>query len=133
MRSKMLVISLIAVVVVVVVVAVIFAYQLSTNPMEQSLVAQAVQDMAEGKAILVDVRRDDEWTTGHAKGAMHFELAKLEAGDMPDIPKDAMIYVYCAAGARAGKAKDILASNGWTNITNIGGFDDWKNAGGSAE
>jgi rhodanese-related sulfurtransferase len=129
MRNKMFFIILIILVAVIAVVT----YQLSANSMEQSSVAQAVQDMAEGKAALIDVRRDDEWATGHAKGAMHFELATLEAGEMPDISKDATVYVYCAAGARAGKAKDILTANGWTNVTNIGGFDDWKNAGGSAE
>ena len=94
---------------------------------------QAVQDVAAGKATLLDVRRDDEWTASHATGAVHFELAKLEAGEMPDVPKDAKVYVHCAAGGRAQKAKEILEANGWTNVTNIGGLDDWKNAGGLTE
>ncbi len=82
---------------------------------------------------MVDVRRDDEWEAGHAKGAVHFELAKLEASEMPDVPKDATVYVYCAAGGRAQKAKEILEANGWTNVENIGGFADWQAVGGPVE
>lgn len=109
----------------------IVAYQHNSRTMDP--VQQAVQDVGAGKAVLVDVRRDDEWAAGHAKGAIHFELAKLEAGEMPDIPKDAVVYVYCAAGSRAAKAKEILDANGWTNITSIGGLTDWQNAGGPTE
>lgn len=118
-------------IVLVLTIMAVVVYQLSKHPMEQSSVAQAIVDVAAGKAVLVDVRRDDEWAAGHAAGAIHFELAKLEAGEMPDIPKDAMVYVYCAAGARAGKATELLLANGWTNVTNIGGLDAWRAAGGS--
>jgi rhodanese-related sulfurtransferase len=101
--------------------------------MENKPATQAVADVGAGKAVLLDVRRDDEWAAGHAKGAVHFELAKLEAGELPDIPKDAVVYVHCAAGARAQKAKEILEQNGWTNVTNIGGLKDWQEAGGPLE
>jgi rhodanese-related sulfurtransferase len=101
--------------------------------MDNKSATQAVEGVGAGKAILLDVRRDDEWAAGHARGALHFELAKLEAGEMPDSPKDAVIYVHCAAGVRAQKAKGILEQNGWTNVTNIGGLKDWQEAGGALE
>jgi rhodanese-related sulfurtransferase len=94
---------------------------------------QAVAEVRAGTAVLLDVRRDDEWVAGHAVGAIHHELAKLEEGEMPEAPKDMPVYVYCAAGARAEKAKEILESNDWTEVTNIGGLEDWEAAGGQVE
>jgi rhodanese-related sulfurtransferase len=91
---------------------------------------RAYADVTAGKAALLDVRRDDEWAVGHAPMALHLELAKLEAGQLPDIPKDRPVYVHCAAGARAGKAADILTQAGWKQVFNLGGLNDWKAAGG---
>jgi rhodanese-related sulfurtransferase len=95
--------------------------------------AQAVIDVGAGEASLLDVRRDDEWAAGHAVGATHWELARLEAGEFPDIPKDRPVFVHCAAGVRAEKAKEILEQNGWEHVTNIGGLKDWEDAGGLVE
>lgn len=91
---------------------------------------QAVVDVEAGDATLLDVRRDDEWEEGHAKGAVHWELVRLEDGEMPDIPKDKPVYVYCGAGGRAGQAKEILEQNGWTEVVNMGGLKDWEAAAG---
>ena len=41
--------------------------------------------MAIGKSVLVDVRTDEEWQAGKAKGAIHFELRRLQNGEMPEI------------------------------------------------
>lgn len=98
---------------------------------------QAAQDAVtaakDGSAVIVDVRRTDEWTAGHAKGAIHWELARLEKGELPDIPKDAKVFVHCAAGGRAAQAKEILGANGWTSVANMGGLSDWQSAGGEVE
>ncbi|MCC6934441.1 MAG: rhodanese-like domain-containing protein [Candidatus Yanofskybacteria bacterium] len=95
--------------------------------------AQAVAGHAAGKSVVLDVRRDDEWAAGHAEGALHWELARLEGGEMPDVPKDATVYTYCAAGGRAGKAAEILAAHGWERVASIGGLKDWEEAGGAVE
>ena len=90
----------------------------------------AAEAVADTEAIIVDVRRDDEWAAGHADRAVHWELARLEAGELPDIPEDARVYTYCAAGKRAGQAADILRENGWSDVQNMGGYSDWVAAGG---
>ena len=97
---------------------------------EKPFAEVAKEAVGDKEAVIVDVRRDDEWAAGHADRAVHWELAKLEAGQMPDIPKDKKIYTYCAAGKRAGQAADILKANGWTDVHNLGGLPDWKEAGG---
>ncbi len=94
---------------------------------------EAVKAMAAGGAVLLDVRRDDEWAAGHAKGAVHWELARLQNGEWPDVAKDAKVFVYCAAGGRAGQARELLMNQGWTDVTNIGGLKDWQAAGGEVE
>ncbi|HUO75624.1 MAG TPA: rhodanese-like domain-containing protein [Candidatus Paceibacterota bacterium] len=91
----------------------------------------AKQAVTNPNAVILDVRRDDEWAAGHADRATHWELARLQAGELPDISKDAQVYTYCAAGKRAGEAADILRSHGWTNVQNAGGFSDWVAAGGA--
>ncbi len=93
----------------------------------------AVSAVAAGDASLLDVRTDEEWSAGHAKGAEHFDLARLQAGELPDIAQDRTIYVYCKAGGRAEQAKEILTSHGFTHVVNIGGLSDWEAAGGPTE
>ncbi len=101
-----------------------------TEPDFTTAAKEAVEKVRGGGVTLLDVRRDDEWAAGHAPQAVHWELARLERGELPDVPKDEPVYVYCAAGGRAGKAQEILMANGWTAVTNIGGLKDWQAAGG---
>src|SRR5262249_42864628 len=51
--------------------------------------------IAEGKAVIVDVRLGDAYKTSHIKGALDVPLNKLEAGDYKDLPKDKLIIAYC--------------------------------------
>jgi len=99
--------------------------------MDTSFGAVASQAVGDPEAVILDVRTDAEWAAAHATNAVHWDLARLKAGEMPDIPKGKHLYVHCAAGARAGQAKTILESNGWTSVQNMGGLNDWNKAGGA--
>lgn len=90
---------------------------------------QAVEDVGNDEAVLLDVRGDEEWSAGHAKGAIHWELARLEDGELPDIPKDARVYVLGAAGP-AETAEEILLQNDYNEVMTVGGLEEWENAGG---
>lgn len=70
----------------------------------------------------LDVRTLEEWNEGHKTNAMHFDLARLMAGEVPDVPKDSDIEVYCRSGGRAGLACEILKGLGFTSVHNAGGF-----------
>ena len=89
-----------------------------------------VEKVANKEAILLDVRRDEEWQAGHAVGAIHWDLAKLQAGQMPNIPKDADVQIYCRSGNRAGTAQNIMLQNGYRKVANLGGLSDWEKMGG---
>lgn len=95
-----------------------------------ALAATAVEQVEAGDATLIDVRTQEEWDAGHAPQAEHLELARLQAGELPDVPKDATIHVYCRSGNRATTAVEILEQAGYTDVTNIGGLTDWQAAGG---
>lgn len=103
------------------------------SSMTENAAQSPVADVAQGKAILIDVRTDEEWAAGHAKGAMHFDLARLEQGELPQVSRYANVYLYCRSGGRAGKAKTILEQNGYANVVNLGGLSDWQALGGAVE
>ena len=46
---------------------------------------------------------------------------------------NAEIYLVCGAGGQAALAGKTLTEMGYSNVTNIGGFGDWKDAGGPVE
>lgn len=99
-----------------------------------SVAEQAVADMKANKDVVVmDVRTLEEWNDGHAVDAMHFELARLESGELPDVEKDTPLYVYCRSGNRSAQAKNILEQAGYTDIRDLGPFADWQAAGGATE
>ncbi|HXK36752.1 MAG TPA: rhodanese-like domain-containing protein [Candidatus Paceibacterota bacterium] len=87
-------------------------------------------DIAGNAAVIVDVRHDDEWAAGHIPGALHWELARMQNGEFPDIPKDRKVYAYCEAGGRSAQAIELMRQNGWTDLINLGGLKDWEGVGG---
>lgn len=95
------------------------------------VIATAIERQQRGEAVVIDVRTDQEWNEGHATDALHWGLVEhLENGEMPELDKDTEIYVTCRSGNRAQQAIDIMADAGFTNLTNIGGLNDWIDAGG---
>jgi len=94
-------------------------------------VSRIVSEVENGSAVLIDVRTTEELAeTGYAEGAIHFDLARLQAGEVPDVASDQTVYIYCKSGGRAGEAKRILETNGFIDVTNIGGLADWVSIGG---
>lgn len=86
--------------------------------------------IANGQALLLDVRQADEFATGYAKGAILFPLDQLQNGHLPTDNKDMEIYVYCHSGSRAAIAASILQEAGFTNVQNIGSLVNWQDLGG---
>jgi phage shock protein E len=70
------------------------------------------------KAILVDVRAKGEWDAGHIAGAIFLPITSLRDGvteeELKALPKDKVIYCYCAVGQRALGAGTILEKHGYT-------------------
>jgi len=76
-------------------------------------------------AVWIDVRTPGEFQTGHLDHAYnipHTEIAKRISEVVTD--KDRKINLYCASGGRAEIARKTLASMGYTQVTNAGGYKD---------
>lgn len=79
--------------------------------------------------VLVDVRTDAEWASGHAPKAMHIPLGDI-ARRMQEIPGDKPVVVVCASGNRSAMAASALAKRGFAPVYNFsGGMGAWRSAG----
>ena len=81
---------------------------------------------AEGKSsMIIDVRTQSEWDSGHLDKAIHLPLDAFESGIEGLVQdKDERVYLYCRSGNRSGKALKIMQRLGYTNAANVGGIND---------
>jgi len=80
--------------------------------------------------LLIDVRSTEEFGGKHVEGAINIPVGELEARlaeveKLSGGDKKKPIVVYCQMGGRAAQAKKILSGKGYTQVTNLGGVDDW--------
>lgn len=92
--------------------------------------ALAKRLVEEEGALLLDVRTNMEWKSGHIDGATLIPVQELpnrlgEVDKATGVKKDQPIVLYCRSGARASKAKQILLKAGYTKVTNVGGISDY--------
>lgn len=76
--------------------------------------------------VVVDVRRADEYASGHIPGAIlipNESIGTEKPDQLPD--KDQIILVYCRSGNRSKQAAQKLADMGYTNIYEFGGINTW--------
>jgi len=64
---------------------------------------------------VLDVRRNDERSTGGIKGSIHIPIHELERR-MDEVPTDGEVWVHCASGYRASVATSLLARAGRTPV-----------------
>lgn len=76
--------------------------------------------------IIVDVRRQDEYDTGHIPGAIvipNESITDEQPKELPDLNQT--ILVYCRSGRRSKEAAQKLADIGYNNVYEFGGIIDW--------
>jgi rhodanese-related sulfurtransferase len=81
--------------------------------------------------VLIDVRETEEWTNGHAAGAVHICRGVLEARIETAVPaKNKRVILYCASGNRSALAAESLQRMGYSNVYSLdGGMAAYKAAG----
>jgi rhodanese-related sulfurtransferase len=96
------------------------------------------QNLAEKKAVLVDVREQKEWDRGHLEQAVLLPLSELEraAEDSAvkeklakDLPKGRIVYCHCARGVRSLMAGGILEKLGYDVRPLKAGYEELRQAG----
>ena len=109
----------------------------------QKLVAEAKKNIKEispddamhevgcGAAALIDVRSDDDWKAGHARGAQHLTRGEVELEIEEQVPDlDQRVICYCGGGSRSALVAESLQKMGYRNVRSMsGGFREWKAAG----
>lgn len=76
--------------------------------------------------VIVDVRRPDEFETGHIPGAIcipNETIGSDQPEELPDLNQ--VILVYCRSGNRSKQAARKLADMGYTNVVEFGGINTW--------
>nr|WP_295931495.1 MBL fold metallo-hydrolase [uncultured Dyadobacter sp.] len=69
---------------------------------------------------VIDVRKPDEFATGHIEGARNLPLDYIN-DLMQEFPKDKQLHIHCAGGYRSMVAASILKSRGISDVVNIEG------------
>lgn len=89
--------------------------------------AEAINLINRDHAIVIDVRNDAEFASGHIVDARNIPLDKL-AERLNELAKfkDKPVLVNCQRGMRSAKACDILRKAEFTKVNNLaGGIDAW--------
>ncbi|SRR5581483_242245 len=74
------------------------------------------------KIILLDVREDNEWNTGHAAEAKHLGKGILERDLEKTFPDANMeIIMYCGGGFRSAMTCDVAQRMGYKNVFSLAG------------
>jgi len=91
---------------------------------------QVREDLATGRALLIDVREADERRAGHVTGSYHLPFKQLKALGVPDnLPNDKTLYVHCTAGVRAEMAAKWFQEH-YENVISLDwGIDAFKERG----
>jgi rhodanese-related sulfurtransferase len=76
----------------------------------------------------IDVREDNEWQAGRAKGSEHIGKGVIERDIETLIPdKGAEIVLYCGGGFRSALAAEVLQKMGYTRVVSMeGGIRSWR-------
>lgn len=81
----------------------------------------------DGEVVLLDVREEPEYLSGHAADAMLIpvdEIAEDTASSL--IPeRETPVLVYCRTGRRSAEAARKLENLGYRNIYDLGGLVGW--------
>ena len=85
---------------------------------------------AYAQTVWVDVRTPEEFATGHVLNADNLpyeDIVSLASAQGYD--KDDTLLLYCRSGHRAGIARQSLLDAGYSDVQNLGGFDDLAETG----
>lgn len=94
----------------------------------EQITQEAAKEMMDTQEVIVlDVREQSEYDSGHIPGAVLLPVGSIDeetaAAVIPE--KDSTVLVYCRSGNRSKTASSTLAGLGYTNIYEFGGINTW--------
>ena len=94
----------------------------------QQITQEAAKEMMDTQeVVLLDVREQHEYDSGHIPGSVLLPVGTITedtaAAVIDDL--DTGVLVYCRSGNRSKTASQALADLGYTNVYEFGGINDW--------
>ncbi len=104
-------------------------------------VNQGIAKHEAGNSLFLDVRdSSDIAQSGTIKGAVRIARGMIEFAADPNTPfhetrlqPETDVVVVCGAGGMAALTGKTLVEMGYKNVSNVGGFNEWKEGGGPTE
>ncbi len=102
---------------------------------------EGIAKHAAGGSVFIDVRDASEIDqSGTIAGALRIPRGMIEFRADPThalhdsgLSMDAEIVLICGAGGQAALTGKTMKDMGYQNVSNVGGFSAWKDAGGPVE
>ena len=95
----------------------------------KNITPEEVQQKLDSKqpVLILDVRQPEEFSyDGHIKGARLMPLGSLRSR-LSELPRNTPIVCVCRSGARSRTACELLQSQGFEDVSNLGGgMIGWK-------
>jgi len=97
------------------------------NSQPQRITSQEAEAMMVGEHfIILDVRTQSEFDTGHIQNAVLLPLDEIAERAESVIPsKNYRLLIYCRSGNRSNQAALLLSEMGYTSIYDFGGILSW--------
>ena len=86
------------------------------------------RELQERGAVLLDVRTDAEFRSGHAPAAHHLPVEQL-AARLAEVPAGRPVLAICRSGRRSATATRLLRRHGIEALDVRGGMLAWQHAG----
>ena len=99
----------------------------SESSYQQISQEEAKEMMDTQDVIILDVREQDEYDSGHIPGAVLLPVGTIDEETAAEVipEKDSTVLVYCRSGNRSKTASSALAELGYANIYEFGGINTW--------
>ena len=94
----------------------------------QQITQEAAKEMMDTQeVVLLDVREQHEYDSGHIPGAVLLPVGTITEDTAAAVidELDTVVLVYCRSGNRSKTASQALVDLGYTNIYEFGGINDW--------
>lgn len=98
----------------------------SSQIRQNSIRAERARELIQNGALLIDVRTQDEYDSGHIPGSIRVEPEQLTAQLPALAAKEQTLIFYCASGVRSRKALEIAQELGYRNVYDLGAISNWK-------
>jgi phage shock protein E len=84
-----------------------------------------IGDLLQRGALIIDVRTETEFDSGHAPGSVNIPLDQLQQ-NISRFNKNKPIITCCASGIRSATARRILINNGFAEVYNGGSWTNMR-------